>query len=75
MKFKYTGPHDAVDLDGHGSVERERGRVEATGAEAESLDAQSDWQRADRPKPRKPRKKAEPKPAPTTPPSGDKNEE
>lgn len=64
MKFKYVGPHDAVDLDGHGTVEREHGRVEVFGAVAESLDAQADWQRVDRPKPRKPvaKKAAAPKP-------------
>lgn len=49
MKFKYVGPHDAVDLDGHGSVEHGK-TVEVTGDAAQSLDAQADWQRVDKPK-------------------------
>ncbi len=52
MKFRYDGPHDAVELDGHGVIERGH-QVEAHGAEAESLDRQSDWTRVDKPKPRK----------------------
>lgn len=51
MKFKYVGPHDAVELDGHGLVEHGH-QVEVTGAVAESLSKQADWQRADKPKPR-----------------------
>ena len=66
MKFKYVGPFDAVDLDGHGVVERGH-QVEVTGAAAESLDAQTDWQRVDSPQPRKKSEQA-------TPPA-EKNEE
>jgi hypothetical protein len=67
MKFKYIGPHDAVDLVGVGTVKRGES-VEATGAVAVSLGAQGDWQRVAPPKPRKPRaKKAAPKPEQPTP--------
>lgn len=55
MKFKYVGPHDAVDVPALG-VTVERGhQVDATGAVAQSLAAQADWQRVDTPKPRKPK--------------------
>lgn len=54
MKFKYVGPHDAVDLPGVG-VDIERGHpVEVSGGVAEQLGKSADWQRVDRPKPRKP---------------------
>jgi hypothetical protein len=54
MKFKYVGPHDAVDLPGVATdIEREHGRVEVTGELAEALDRDPDWQRVDRPKPKK----------------------
>ena len=66
MKFKYVGPFDAVDLDGHGVVEHGH-QVEVTGAAAESLDAQTDWQRVDKPQSRKKSEQA-------TPPA-EKNEE
>lgn len=50
MKFKYVGPHDAVELVGHGEV-KHGATVEVTGAAAESLQAQADtWQRVDAPK-------------------------
>lgn len=72
MKFKYVGPHDAVELDGHGTVERGH-QVEVTGAVAESLSKQDTWQRVAPPKKRTAAaKKAAPKP-PATP--ADKNEE
>lgn len=57
MKFKYVGPHDAVDLDGHGTVEHGH-QVEVTGAAAESLSRQADWQRVDKPKTQTPAKSA-----------------
>ena len=72
MKFKYVGPHDAVDLPGVGTVERGR-QIDVTGAAAESLDAQTDWQRVEPPKTTS--KKAAKTPAPTPPVTGDKNEE
>lgn len=49
MKFKYTGPHDAVELVGHGEVKHGK-TVDVTGDAAKSLDAQADWQRVDNPK-------------------------
>lgn len=48
MKFKYVGPHDAVDLVGVGTVAH-GDEAEASGAAAKSLDAQADWQRVDKP--------------------------
>lgn len=51
MKFKYVGPHDAVDLVGVGTVEH-GDQVEVTGEAAESLSRQADWQRVDKPKSR-----------------------
>lgn len=51
MKFKYVGPHDAVDLVGVGTVENGH-QIEVTGAVAESLSKQADWQRVDKPQPR-----------------------
>lgn len=78
MKFKYVGPHDAVDLPGVGTVERGH-QVEVTGAAAESLTKQTDWQRVAPPKKRAAKKavskKAVEKPVPTPPVTGDKNEE
>lgn len=53
MKFKYVGPHDAVDLSGHGVVEN-GAEVEVTGDPAKSLLSQSGWERTDEPKPTKP---------------------
>ena len=47
MKFKYVGPHDAVDLVGVGTVENGH-QIEVTGAVAESLSKQADWQRVDK---------------------------
>jgi hypothetical protein len=50
MKFKYVGPHDAVELVGHGEV-KNGATVEVTGDAAQSLEAQGDsWQRVDTPK-------------------------
>lgn len=50
MKFKYVGPHDAVELVGHGEVKSGE-VVEVTGPPAESLQQQTDaWQRVDKPK-------------------------
>lgn len=49
MKFKYIGPHDAVDLVGVGTVAH-GAEVEVSGAAAKSLDAQADWQRVGEPK-------------------------
>lgn len=51
MKFKYVGPHDAVDLVGVGTVQQGC-EVEVSGDVARSLDGQSDWQRV---KPRQPK--------------------
>lgn len=53
MKFKYVGPHDAVDLVGVGTVAHD-GEVEVSGAVAKSLDAQATWQRVDKPDPKTP---------------------
>jgi hypothetical protein len=44
MKFKYVGPHDAVDLVGVGTVEH-GAEIEVSAAVAKSLDEQSTWQR------------------------------
>lgn len=77
MKFRYDGPFDEVEVPELG-VNVQRGhQVEASGPLAESLDAQSDWTRVDKPKPRKKpaAKKAAPKTPPTpqaTPPAADK---
>ena len=49
MKFKYVGPHDAVDLVGHGEVKNGK-TVDVTGDAAKSLDEQSTWERVDNPK-------------------------
>ncbi len=47
MKFKYVGPHDAVDLVGVGTVKNGR-QVDVTGEAAESLTNQPGaWQRVD----------------------------
>lgn len=53
MKFRYDGPFDEVEVPELG-VNVQRGhQVEASGAAATSLDAQADWTRVDKPKPRK----------------------
>lgn len=50
MKFRYVGPHDAVDLVGYGEVKHGK-TVDVTGDAAKSLDAQpSVWERVDNPK-------------------------
>lgn len=53
MKFKYVGPHDAVDLVGVSTVAHGES-VEVSGDAAKSLDAQADWQRVAETKTRKP---------------------
>ena len=46
MKFKYVGPHDAVDLAGAGTV-KHGDSVEVSGAVAKSLAEQTDaWEPA-----------------------------
>jgi hypothetical protein len=45
MKFKYVGPHDAVDLAGVGNDIKRGDEVEVPPAVAKSLDAQADWRR------------------------------
>lgn len=51
MKFKYVGPHTAVDVPSLGLVNVERGQeIEATGPIAESMAEQDTWQRTDKPK-------------------------
>lgn len=49
MKFKYTGPHDAVDVPGVGTVER-GASIEVSGDAAKGLLRQSEWERTDQPK-------------------------
>lgn len=53
MKFKYVGPHDAVDLVGVGTIQRGK-TADVSGAVAKSLDSQADWQRVDKPEPKTP---------------------
>lgn len=50
MKFRYVGPHDAVDLADVGEVQNGK-TVDVTGEAAESLSKQTDaWERVDNPK-------------------------
>ena len=44
MKFKYVGPHDAVDLVGVGTVGHGE-EIEVSTPVAKSLDEQADWRR------------------------------
>ena len=53
MKFRYDGPFDEVEVPDLGATVQRGHQVEASGALAESLDAQADWTRVDKPKPRK----------------------
>ena len=49
MKLRYIGPHDAVEVDGLGVVERDA-TVEVKGKLADSLlDQPSNWTRTDTP--------------------------
>jgi hypothetical protein len=57
MKFKYVGPHDAVDLVDVGTVAHGE-TVEVTGDAAQSLAAQADWKRVDKPKTQTPAESA-----------------
>lgn len=53
MKFRYDGPFDEVEVPLLGEIVQRGHQVEATGPTAESLDAQTDWTRVDKPQPRK----------------------
>jgi hypothetical protein len=72
MKFRYDGPFDEVEVPELGVLVQRGRQVEASGPLAESFDAQTDWTRVDKPKPRKPAKKtAAPKTEQATPPATD----
>lgn len=51
MKLRYIGPHDGVDLAGHGTVMHGK-TVDVTGPVATSLARQADWERVSAPKTR-----------------------
>lgn len=70
MKFKYVGPHDAVDLVGHGTVERGK-TVDVSGADAASLSKQADWQKVAPLKPPSKKAAAKKDEPPAEPPKGD----
>jgi hypothetical protein len=56
-KFKYVGPHDAVDIPGVGTVEHGH-QVEVESDVAAGLDGQADWEHVPDPKRVKAGKKA-----------------
>lgn len=72
MRFRYNGPHDAVDVPELGVTVERGGTVEASAAVATSLEKSPAWQRVDRRRaaekatPPAPAKKATP-PIQTTP--------
>lgn len=63
MKFRYAGPFDEVEVPELGVTVKRGHQVEATGAAAESLNAQADWQKVAPPR-KSASKKAASKPAP-----------
>lgn len=50
MKFKYVGPHEAVDIPALGVTVAHGDTVEMTGEMAEEFSKRDDWVRVDKPK-------------------------
>jgi hypothetical protein len=50
MRFRYQGPHDAVDIPALGVIVAHGETIEVTGAIAEEFVKRDDWERVDKPK-------------------------
>lgn len=65
MRFRYVGPHQAVDLPTLGVTVERNHEIEVTGERAKEFQARDDWARMDTPKPRTPTEEPAPEePAP-----------
>jgi hypothetical protein len=70
MRFRYVGPHAAVDIPALGVTVQRNHEVEVTGERAQEFMKRDDWTRVDTPKAKEPPEEPPVEPEPEAVPEG-----